>query len=116
MLRLGKGDMEKGGKIIDNWNQNAIVPDGWNVDTDAIIKNWFAFANDMVLKEDKGNNVLIVTSNGIIRFAPYLTGDFPAFAKRHDIKVTTGGICIFEKDEDTPFWKCKEWNIKPYKS
>ena len=62
----------------------------------------------------RNKNVLIVSSNGVIRFAPYITGDFAAFAKEHDIKVGTGCVCVFEKEGNNP-WKCIEWNVKPAK-
>jgi probable phosphoglycerate mutase len=58
---------------------------------------------------------LLVTSNGIIRFAPYLTGDFENFADEHEIKVATGSVCIFEKNDGETFWRCLDWGVKPYK-
>ena len=36
-LRLGHGNIEKGKKIIEDWDKNAVVPDGWKVDPDQII-------------------------------------------------------------------------------
>ena len=112
MLRLGKGNIDKGKAVIDAWNKDATVPDGWSVNPQQAIKNWLDFAEAKVIKHQKA---LLVSSNGIIRFAPYLTGDFNKFAQEHDIKVDTGGICIFEKEDDEQFWTCTGWNIKPYK-
>jgi len=112
MLRLGEGNIDKGKAIIDAWNKDATVPDGWSVDPQQVIKNWLDFAETMAVKHQK---TLLVSSNGIIRFAPYLTGDFNKFAQEHDIKVDTGGICIFEKEDNEQFWTCTGWNIKPYK-
>ncbi len=115
MLRLGNGNTDVGKKIIERWNSDAIVPDGWNADPQQIIETWGNFAAKLVSEKDKCNVVLLVTSNGIIRFAPYLTGDFKKFTVEHDIKVATGGICIFEKEDGDAFWKCAAWNLKPYK-
>lgn len=110
-LRLGNGDVEKGKKIIQDWDKNAIVPDGWKVDPNQIIHTWLDFAEKSVAPR---RTTLLVTSNGIIRFAPYLTGDFEKFAQEHKIKVAPGGVCIFEKNDSDSFWTCTAWNVKPY--
>ncbi|MBP3687019.1 MAG: hypothetical protein J6J35_01490 [Alphaproteobacteria bacterium] len=55
----------------------------------------------------------MVSSNGIIRFAPHLTGDFAKFAEEFDIKVGTGGVCVLEKEDGDKFWSVKEWGVKP---
>ena len=54
---------------------------------------------------------MVVTSNGIARFAPHITGDFDGFAARHKIKISTGGICVF--DHDGQNWHVRNWNIRP---
>lgn len=112
MFRLGNGNMEEGKIIIDEWNKNAIVPNGWEADPQQIIKTWKDFAEKEVPPHQ---TVLLIASNGIIRFAPYLTGNFEKFSQEHDIKVATGAICIFEKEDNESFWTCTAWNIKPYK-
>lgn len=112
MLRLGNGHPEKGKAIIDAWNQNATVPEGWDVDPQEIIRTWKNFADHQALLQPV---TLLVTSNGILRFAPYLTGNFERFSQENDIKVATGGLCLFEKEEHEPHWHCTAWNIKPYK-
>lgn len=101
-----------GQDAIDNWNKKGIVPDGWIVDVPFIIQNWKAVADNAV-KQFHDKTVLIVSSNGIIRFAPYLTGDFEAFSAEHDIKVGTGCLCIFEKEDTDNHFKCVAWNVKP---
>lgn len=116
MLRLGNGDISKGKSIIEDWNNKAIVPEDWNVDPHKIIDSWINFANNIITNDNSADNILLVSSNGIIRFAPYLTGDFDNFIKTHDIKVATGAICIFERNYDDIFWKCTLWNYKPYKN
>jgi probable phosphoglycerate mutase len=65
--------------------------------------------------------VLVISSNGIIRFAPVLTGEGDSFYERHKPKVATGALCRFEwigKNEgagewDKQKWYCEEWNVKP---
>ena len=112
LWRLGNGDTEKGKAIIEAWNREGIAPAGWQVDTEEIIKNWFQWAENRVNKNGENSCSLIVTSNGIIRFAPCLTGNFENFTKNNDIKVVTGGIAVFEKRENDRFWNCKAWNVK----
>jgi probable phosphoglycerate mutase len=113
LLRLGNGNRENGFKIIEAWNRNAIVPDGWKVDRDEIIGNWIRFSNYLE-KDFYGKNILLISSNGNMRFAPHLTGSFKEFVKGNDIKVSTGGVCVFEKNEKDDFWRCIVWNEKPY--
>ena len=67
------------------------------------------FAADVV---DAGHAcVMVVTSNGIARFAPYLTGDFAGFARDYNIKLATGALAILE--HGATGWIVKEWNIRP---
>lgn len=99
-----------GGDAIERWNAEAIVPEGWKVDVDAIIANWKELADEV----KEGETLLCVSSNGTIRFAPHLTGDYAAFCAEHDIKVPTGGVCIFT-EEDGSAWLCREWGVKAFK-
>jgi probable phosphoglycerate mutase len=112
MFRLGNGNIEKGRLIIEAWNKKGIVPNGWNVDPWQIVNTWKNFAENEVPRHQ---TALLVTSNGIIRFAPCLTGNFGQFSQEHDLKVATGSLCIFEREDKEPFWTCTAWNIKPYK-
>ena len=114
MLRLGNGDIEKGQKEIDRWNKQAISPNGWEVDVPAIKQSWLDFGQ-FIESQHTNQTTLLVSSNGTIRFAPVLTGDFEGFIAKHDIKVTTGGVCIFEKHANEQHWRCVEWGLKPLK-
>ena len=111
-LRLGQGDRTKGRAIIEQWNQQATVPQGWNLDPQKIINTWLHFAQHTLVEHHHNQTTLVVTSNGIIRFAPYLTGDFASFASQNTLKVSTGSLCIFEKHDEQQFWTCKAWNHK----
>jgi 2,3-bisphosphoglycerate-dependent phosphoglycerate mutase len=99
-----------GEDALKAWDDNAAVPDGWNVDPQDIIRNWQDFAAGL-LRDHAGQTVLVVTSNGIARFAPYLTGDFESFRTKHKIKIATGALCIFEYLDGK--WVCTGWNLKP---
>jgi probable phosphoglycerate mutase len=97
-----------GNIAINLWNTKAIVPSGWNVDVGNIITSWKNLVNDIADNE----TVLICSSNGIIRFAPYILSEAEAknFGNIHDLKVSTGSISIFKASQN--IWKCVEWNSK----
>lgn len=101
--------LQRGEEALRRWNAQAIPPHGWRVDTESIIAGWKTFAAGIT----QGQNVLLVSSNGIIRFAPYLLPEKrrEEFLKQHDLKVTTGGVCIFSCERDD--WRCLHWNLKP---
>lgn len=101
--RLGKD-------ALTAWDQNAVAPDGWNVDPDQLVQNWLAFGKKM-LTEHAGQTVLVVTSNGIARFAPHLTGAFEDFKSRHPLKLSTGAVAGLTFDGNT--WDIDFWNVKP---
>ncbi len=99
-----------GEQAIELWNAQAIVPRGWKVDVQQIISNW----SELAAEVQEGEVLLCVSSNGTIRFAPHITGDYAGFCAEHDIKVATGGVCIFTS-EDGATWTCKEWGVKAFK-
>jgi len=99
-----------GADALKSWDEDAIVPNGWKVDVPAIIKGWLDFGKQ-IARDHAGKTVLVVTSNGIARFAPYLTGDFAAFRRDHKLKISTGALCVFAHEADV--WKVEEWNVKP---
>ncbi|MDF1678513.1 MAG: histidine phosphatase family protein [Legionellaceae bacterium] len=99
-----------GQAAIDAWNLEGVVPPGWKVNPGAIIQDWMKFG-DMVQKEHENQTVFVVTSNGIARFAPYLTGDFEHFCKNHSIKLKTGALSAFYYTDNA--WHVDYWNMRP---
>lgn len=108
-----------GHDAIAQWDKNAIVPDGWNFDPQEAIKNWKRFAQSITKTHDTvtgkvmdiQENVLVVTSNGIARFAPHITEDFDSFVANHPIKLATGALGILEFSNN--HWHIKAWNLRP---
>lgn len=98
-----------GEQAIKDWDDKAIVPEGWNFDPQACIENWKNFAKHII--EDPHDTTMVVTSNGIARFAPYLAGNFEEFANNNKIKLSTGALGILEFDNGN--WIVKDWNVKP---
>ncbi len=99
-----------GADAIKKWDSDAIVPEGWQVIPDQMIQDWYQFA-EKCKRDFQGQNILVVTSNGTARFAPYLTGDYEAFCKTHKIKLSTGALGCFVLEDDA--WRCEYWNVKP---
>jgi 2,3-bisphosphoglycerate-dependent phosphoglycerate mutase len=103
-----------GDAVLDAWDKNAIVPPGWLVDVEGVIKAWRSFADDILLRYTN-KTILVVSSNGMIRFAPHLTGDMAAFTQEHHLKVATGALCSFIYNPETSSWICSAWNLRPNK-
>lgn len=99
-----------GRQALEDWNESAKVPDGWRVKPEAIIRNWLTFG-ERCRQAFAGKTILVVTSNGIARFAPYLTGDFDAFTRAYKLKIATGALCIFRIQDGR--WVVEQWNVKP---
>lgn len=100
-----------GADAMAKWDRDAIPPKGWLVDPQSIINDWLAFGDTMV-RQHAGKTILVVTSNGIARFAPYLTGDFASFAAENDVKIRTGAICLLEYNAEGG-WQVNFWNLRP---
>ena len=95
-----------GAAALEAWDKSAMVPPGWRVDAQKIKKDWLD-----VGRECQNKTMLVVTSNGIARFAPCLVGDVERFQQTHTIKIATGALCVLEKENDQ--WLVKEWNKIP---
>ncbi len=101
-----------GEEAIKAWNESATVPEGWIVDVDQIIQDWIDFGT-MVRKNHAGKTIYLCSSNGIMRFIPYMTGDFENFKKTHDLKIKTGAYCVLTHETDGAHWKIDVWNARP---
>ena len=99
-----------GQNAITAWDEHATVPDGWKVDPEAIKQSWIDFA-DQISAHDDNETVLVVTSNGTARFAPYITGDFDDFSQQYTIKLSTGAFGMLKKENG--LWRAQCWNVKP---
>ena len=100
---------QRGEEALKLWDARGIPPHGWQVDAKGIVANWRTFASDI----EPGETVLLVSSNGIIRFAPHLLPDSEQarFPEEYSLKVVTGGVCVFARHDGD--WRCLHWNVKP---
>ncbi|MDR2170064.1 MAG: histidine phosphatase family protein [Planctomycetaceae bacterium] len=101
--------MQRGKLEIERWDNDGIVPVGWKVDVAKIIAVWRNLAD----KIEEGTTSLVVSSNGIIRFAPHILeqNDLEIFKKNHNLKVTTAAVSILVQKNNK--WNITDWNIKP---
>lgn len=98
------------GAALAAWEERAIVPAGWNVDPEKIVRGWLSFAGKLE-EQEAGRTTLVVTSNGTARFAPHITGDVQGFSARHKPRLATGAFSVFTHDGRT--WTCERWNVRP---
>lgn len=99
-----------GEQALLDWEEKAIMPPGWRPDSATISERWGDFAKDIVKSHPKGI-VMVVTSNGIARFALTLPGNFEAMRKQFGLKLATGAFGVLEHDGIG--WSVQNWNIRP---
>ncbi len=95
VARIGKTALEA-------WEHASIVPPGWRVDPAALVGNWQQLFSELA---DIPGNHLIVTSNGIARFALAA-----AVTHRPDAKLATGAYGVVELNPDPVV---VSWNLRP---
>lgn len=93
-----------GQKAIDLWDEKAVPPQGWKVDPPAIIQSWSAFLDE---KKDEGGDILVMTSNGIARFALDAVDEIATDAPR---KLRTAAYGIIEIDNGHA--KLTAWDLR----
>jgi 2,3-bisphosphoglycerate-dependent phosphoglycerate mutase len=96
-----------GEAALQDWENHAILPPGWSPDSKTIVQNWQDFAARMAA-DCPDDTVLVVTSNGIARFALELAGNGRDF----DLKLATGAYGILEHTSNAG-WIVKNWNTRP---
>ncbi len=100
--------VERIGKAALNaWNEDAIPPQGWQVDPGRIIEMWKNFFLSLA-NSCPGTVTMVVTSNGIARFAPFCLADPDGFRKKHTLKLSTCAFGEFQLEGNK--WFCHTWN------
>lgn len=96
-------------QALNDWNEFGVVPDGWVVDPRDLQQSWLSFADDCVKNRD-GKLTCVVSSGGVIRFAPVLLPD-NRLPDGQEPKVKTASMSLFVYDGAE--WKCEFWNKRP---
>lgn len=94
---------------LSAWDEQAIVPPGWHCDPHAMAIAWQAFLDRM--SSSQMRRVLVVTSNGVARFALRQTrqGDGPLHASSGKLSTGAYGVLHYDKGE----WRVSAWNRRP---
>lgn len=98
-----------GKSALDDWNEYGVVPDGWDVCPRTIQKSWVGFA-ETCATERAGQLSCVVSSGGIIRFAPILLPD-NQLPNGQTPKVKTASMSLFDYSDGQ--WQCFFWNKRP---
>ncbi|GAB5459909.1 MAG: hypothetical protein Hens3KO_29390 [Henriciella sp.] len=99
-----------GEQALSNWEEKALVPKGWRVDPAAIKQAWADCFASLTPSEAQNGPVLIVTSNGIARFALQLAeGEQRSQAP---LKLATGAIGRIDITENGEL-SVNFWNQRP---
>jgi len=93
-----------GQDAITLWDEKAIPPDGWDVDPAALIVSWKNFLSKQVEHE---KDILVVTSNGIARFALDAVDEIATDAPRKLRTAAYGVVNI-----DNGYSKVTAWDIR----
>jgi probable phosphoglycerate mutase len=92
-----------GEDAIALWDKDAVPPQGWRVDPDQIKSDWADILAGSI------GTTLIVTSNGIARFALDVAAHDGA-----ERKLKTGAYGVIEEHADG--WHVTAWNVRPPQS
>lgn len=100
-----------GQTALDAWERAAVPPPGWRFDPAAIEGQWQSLFAKLAKSDDTGP-VLIVTSNGIARFALTAAGLTPDTGQHATLKLKTGAYGVFRLSGDASA-SLHDWNIRP---
>lgn len=92
-----------GADALAAWEHDGVPPPGWRVDPDALIGNWQQLFSKL---DGVEGNHLVVTSNGIARFALKAAG-----ADGREMKLRTGAFGVIDLSGGTA--SVAEWNLRP---
>lgn len=97
-----------GESALKGWDADGTVPNGWNVDPEAIRNGWKALFKQA---EDAGHKrVLIFTSNGTARFVLSVLENDP----KEFLKLSPGKLGYITLNNGT--YTLEKWNVNPAES
>jgi len=93
-----------GQATLNRWDSDAIPPADWKVDPDDLRQAWVNF---LATLERDGDDILVVTSNGVARFVL----DVIAGGQNAGRKLKTGAYGVIQLTVNGP--ELATWNIRP---
>lgn len=97
------------------WEQTSQWPvqGKWPESESAVIARITQFAQYLVQKYSQNDTVLVVASNGCLRyFLKLIPGAFEEKIQQHQLKIGTGNMCYLQYRNNA--WNLKYWNQKPF--
>lgn len=94
-----------GRQAITDWDNHAIVPDGWIVDPAQVRADWLSFLQEM---SKTPGDVLVVTSNGIARFCLNIVDHVTCEEPPLKLLTAAFGVVICDAGEFT----VTDWNVR----
>ena len=99
-----------GEEALRFWDEDSLPPMGWAVDTVGLRAAWYDLG-ERIARQHAGETVMVITHNGVARFASILTGDAKGLKCMDGARLSTGAFGHLVHTD--PFWECLEWNIQP---
>ena len=102
------------GEELSAWENLSVWPKfaGWEGSPTCMIKEIREFSKDLITKYDPTDTILIVSSNGRLRyFLKLIPGLFEQSVQDKMFKVATGNICLLTYENRK--WQMQFWNKKP---
>lgn len=105
--RFGDADYEA-------WEKKSSWPSQgqWSESEDAVIARITAFAHDLAQRYTEQDTILVVASNGCLRyFLKLIPNAFEEKIQQQQLKIGTGHLCCLQYQNNA--WTLKYWNQKP---
>ncbi|WP_010598236.1 histidine phosphatase family protein [Rickettsiella massiliensis] len=102
------------GEALLNWEKQSQWPleAGWGASEAEVIEQTHAFAEDLRKKHAEKDTLLVVASNGCLRYFLHLIpGAFAQHVRDQNFKVATGQISLLTYTQGK--WQLVFWNKKP---
>lgn len=98
------------------WNEHSVWPrnGGWKNTEKEVMSDAQSFAQDLSRKYATHDNLLVISSNGKLRyFLSLIEGEWEARKRQGAFKVKTGHVCDLRFDNGR--WMLAAWDISPDK-
>ena len=102
-----------GAEEFENWEKFYKWPEhsGWGKSEAVVRAEALDFAADLLRKHKQNENVLVVSSNGKLRYFLHLIpGEYEKKVRDGTIKIKTGNVCGLAFEDA---WRVKYWNRRP---
>lgn len=99
---------------LSAWDKSGVFPDNanWIAKEEDIKQSILAFSDFIKSRYSDRDTILLVSSNGVIRyFLNLITGLYKEYKDKELLKVKTGSISIFSLEGNN--WNLDNWNIIP---